>query len=150
MGLATLMMISTGCAAPLKELKEGLRPESKATATTLKFAPGVYEATLSGSRTAQLEVDSELAFKYIEDSTRNGLIRQVQRKGNLRFSSWRKANAGNVSLEWVSQNTIRVISPFSSTIGHGNNEGNLAYSSGPFLSGMPSHTFYMNRIAADE
>lgn len=123
--------------------------ESKATDTTMKFAPGVYEATISGSRTAKIEIDKDLAYRYIEDSTRNGLIRQVQRKGNLMFSTWRKAKAGNVKLEWVSQNTIRVVSPFSSTIGNGNNEGNMAYSSGPFLSGMPSHTFFMNRIESE-
>ena len=124
--------------------------ESKATANTLKFAPGSYSATLSGSRTAQIEIDSELGYRYIEDSTRNGLIRQVQRKGTLLFSNWRKAKAGNVKLEWVSQDTIRVVSPFSSTIGNGNNEGNVAFSSGPFISGMPSHTFYMNRVGSEE
>ena len=120
--------------------------ESKATATTMKFAPGVYEATLSGSRKARIEIDEVLAYSYLEDSTRNGLIRQVMRKGDLLFSTWRKAKAGNIKLEWVSEDTIRVVSPFGSTIGNGNNEGNMAYSSGPFLTGMPSHTFYMNRI----
>ena len=129
-------IVSSGCAVA----------ESKATDTTKQFAPGVYEATISGSRKAKIEIDEDLAYRYIEDSTRNGLIRQVQRKGNLLFSTWRKAKAGNVKLEWVSQNTIKVVSPFSSTIGNGNNEGNMAYSSGPFLTGMPSHTFYMNRI----
>ena len=123
--------------------------ESRATATTMKFAPGKYEATISGSRKATIEIDEDLAYIYVEDSTRNGLIRQVQRKGNLLFSTWRKAKAGNVKLEWMSQNTIRVVSPFSSTIGNGNNEGNMAYSSGPFLTGMPSHTFYMNRIETE-
>ena len=123
--------------------------ESQANANTMKFAPGVYEATISGSRKARIEVDEALAYRYIEDSTRNGLIRQVQRKGTLLFSSWRKAKAGNIRLEWVSQDTIRVVSPFSSTIGNGNNEGNMAYSSGPFLTGMPSHTFFMNRISAE-
>lgn len=120
--------------------------ESRATSATMTFAPGKYEATISGSRKATIEIDEDLGYRYIEDSTRNGLIRQVQRKGNLLFSTWRKAKAGNVKLEWVSQNTIRVVSPFSSTIGNGNNEGNMAYSSGPFITGMPSHTFYMNRI----
>lgn len=123
--------------------------ESQATENTMKFAPGVYEATLSGSRKARIDVDDALGYHYVEDSTRNGLIRQVQRKGTLLFSTWRKAKAGNIRLEWVSQDTIRVVSPFSSTIGNGNNEGNMAYSSGPFLTGMPSHTFYMNRISAD-
>lgn len=123
--------------------------ESKATANTMKFAPGVYEATLSGSRKARIEIDEALAYQYVEDSTRNGLIRQVMRKGNLLFSTWRKAKAGNVKLEWVSEDTIRVVSPFSSTIGNGNNEGNMAYSSGPFLTGMPSHTFFMNRIDSE-
>ena len=123
--------------------------ESKATANTMKIAPGVYEATLSGSRKARIEVDEELGYRYIEDSTRNGLIRQVQRKGTLLFTTWRKARGGNIKFEWVSQDTIRVVSPFSSTIGNGNNEGNMAYSSGPFLTGMPSHTFYMNRIEAE-
>lgn len=123
--------------------------ESQANSNTMKFAPGVYEATLSGSRKARIEVDKVLGYQYVEDSTRNGLIRQVQRKGTLLFSTWRKAKAGNIRLEWVSQDTIRVVSPFSSTIGNGNNEGNMAYSSGPFLSGMPSHTFYMNRISAE-
>ena len=137
--VAFVGIASVGCAVA----------ESKANANTMKFAPGVYEATLSGSRKARIEIDEELAYRYLEDSTRNGLIRQVMRKGNLLFSSWRKAKAGNVKLEWVSQDTIRVVSPFSSTIGHGNNEGNVAYSSGPFLTGMPSHTFYMNRIAAE-
>ncbi len=120
--------------------------ESKATANTLKFAPGIYEATLSGSRMAKIEIDKELGYRYLEDSPRNGLIRQVSRKGNLLFSTWRKAKAGNIKLEWMNEDTIRVVSPFSSTIGNGNNEGNMAYSSGPFLSGMPSHTFYMNRV----
>ena len=137
--LAFVGIAAVGCAVA----------ESKATANTMKFAPGVYEATLSGSRKARIEIDEALAYKYLEDSTRNGLIRQVMRKGNLLFSNWRKAKAGNVKLEWVSQDTIRVVSPFSSTIGNGNNEGNMAYSSGPFLSGMPSHTFYMNRVAAE-
>ncbi|MCY3858632.1 MAG: hypothetical protein OXG25_06960 [Gammaproteobacteria bacterium] len=123
--------------------------ESKATANTMKIAPGVYEATISGSRKARITVDEALGYRYIEDSTRNGLIRQVQRKGTLRFTTWRKAKAGNIRLEWVSQDTIKVVSPFSSTIGNGNNEGNMAYSSGPFLTGMPSHTFYMNRISAE-
>lgn len=123
--------------------------ESKATSNTMKFAPGKYEATIAGSRKATIEIDDDLAYRYVEDSTRNGLIRQVQRKGNLLFSTWRKAKAGNIKLEWVSQNTIRVVSPFSSTIGNGNNEGNMAYSSGPFLTGMPSHTFYMNRIETE-
>lgn len=124
--------------------------ENKATATTMKFAPGIYEAQISGSRTAKIEIDKDLGYKYIEDSTRNGLIRQVQRKGTLLFSTWRIAKAGNVKLEWVGNNTIKVISPFSSTIGHGNNEGNMAYSAGPFLTGMPSHTFYMNRLKPDD
>lgn len=123
--------------------------ESQATSNTMKFAPGVYEATLSGSRKARIEIDETLAYRYLEDSTRNGLIRQVMRKGNLLFSTWRKAKAGNVKLEWVSEDTIRVVSPFGSTIGNGNNEGNMAYSAGPFLTGMPSHTFYMNRIGAE-
>ena len=135
--LITLVVIVTsGCTVA----------ESKATANTLKFAPGVYEATLSGSRMAKIEIDEELAYRYIEDSPRNGLIRQVSRKGNLLFSTWRKAKAGNIKLEWMNEDTIRVVSPFGSTIGNGNNEGNMAYSSGPFLSGMPSHTFYMNRV----
>lgn len=124
--------------------------ESKATSTTMKFAPGSYEAVISGDRKAVLEVDEQLGYRYIEDSTRNGVIRQVQRKGTLLFSTWRKAKAGNIKLEWVSGNTVRVTSPFSSTIGHGNNEGNMAYSSGVFLTGMPSHTFFLNRLGSEE
>ncbi len=115
----------------------------------MTFAPGMYEATLSGSRKATIEIDSELNYHYVEDSTRNGLVKQVRRNGTLHFSSWRKAKAGNIKLEWVGQHTIRVVSPFSSTIGNGNNEGNVAYSSGPFLTGLPSHTFFMNRLDSD-
>ena len=116
---------------------------------SLKLAPGTYEAVLAGSRTAKIEINDDLAYKYVEDSSRNGIIKQVRRNGTLRFSTWRKAKAGNIKLEWVSEDTIRVVSPFGSTIGNGNNEGNLAYSSGPFLSGMPSHTFYMNRLEVE-
>lgn len=136
--LAVLVLV--GCTAA----------ESKANSNTLKFAPGHYEAVLAGARKAVLEVDQELGYRYIEDSTRNGIIKQVQRRGTLLFSTWRKAKAGNIKLEWVSADTIRVVSPFSSTIGHGNNEGNLAYSAGPFLTGMPSHTFYLNRLGSED
>ena len=113
---------------------------------TLQLVPGSYEAVISGSRMAKLAVSDDLTFKYVEDSTRNGIIKQVMRSGTLRFSTWRMAKAGNIRLEWVSGASIKVVSPFGSTIGHGNNEGNLAYSSGPFLTGMPSHTFYLNRV----
>ena len=113
---------------------------------TKEFAPGNYSAVLSGSREAKIQIADDLSYRYVEDSNRNGLIRQVMRNGTLRFSDWRRASAGNVKLEWVGSNTIKVVSPFSSTIGHGNNQGNEGFSSGPFISGMPSHTFYMNRV----
>ena len=113
---------------------------------TMQFAPGEYLGTLSGSREAKITIGEDLSYRYVEDSTRNGIIQQVSRNGALRFKDWRTAKAGNVKLEWVSNNAIKVVSPFSSTIGHGNNQGNEAYSSGPFLTGMPSHTFYLNRV----
>ena len=115
-----------------------------------KFAPGEYEAVLSGARKAKLIVDEEMKYEYVEDSPRNGIIKQVMTRGNLRFESWRKAKAGRVHLEWVSPTTIKVESPYASTIGHGNNEGSLSYSAGPFLTGMPRHVFYLTKAEAKE
>lgn len=116
----------------------------------MSFAPGEYLAVISGSREASIQIDGSLDYHYVEDSTRNGIIRQVTRKGTLRFKDWRRAMAGNVRLEWIGNNTIKVVSPYSSTIGHGNNQGNESYSSGPFLTGMPSHTFFMNRVQEED
>ena len=119
-----------------------------APAMAQKMAPGEYEATLSGSRKAQITIGDDMSYVYVEDSPRNGLIRQVTRKGFLRFDNWRIARAGRIKLEWLSMNSIKVTSPFGSTIGHGNNEGNLAYSSGPMITGMPQHVFHANRVGS--
>ena len=111
-----------------------------------QFVPGSYKAVISGSRIATIHIDEDMRYEYKEDSPRNGVIQQVATKGRLIFSSWRKARAGRVKLEWVSTSSIKVESPYSSTIGHGNNEGNVAFSSGPFITGMPLHVFYMSKL----
>ena len=137
------MLVTTvvACSAPMKFSSEEITELA-----TQKFA-GVYTAQLTSTRGVFLQINPDLSYLYKEDSFNRGIIHQIIREGQIKAKSDKKARLGHVRLNWVNPNSIEVWSPYSATIGHGNNQLRVDGTGGVFMSPAEGHMFFLNRVS---
>lgn len=138
-GLVLIATVSA-CIAPIK-----LSDDQIEEIVQNKFS-GVYKAKLTSSREVFLQINPDLTYSYKEDSFNRGIIHQVVREGRIKVKSNKEARLGRVRLHWLNPHNIEVWSPYSATIGHGNNQTRVDGTGGVFMSPAPGHVFYLNRV----
>lgn len=136
-----LVCMASACVAPVKLSNDQIEELVQS-----KFS-GVYKAKLTSSREVFLQINRDLTYSYKEDSFNRGIIHQVVREGRIKVKSDREARLGRVRLQWLNPHNIEVWSPYSATIGHGNNQARVDGTGGVFMSPAPGHVFYMNRVS---
>ena len=110
-----------------------------------KLFAGTYKSHLTSTREFVLQINKDLTYEYVEDSTNRGIIHQVIKKGNVKVLDRHTARLGRVRLNWISRHNIEVWSPYSATIGHGNNVNPFDGTGGEFMSAAEGHMFYLNK-----
>lgn len=108
-----LLLAAAGCQA---SAPSGITPTDEHRSL---FA-GTYTASVTGGAEVYMHVSDDLAFEF-KQPLAEYKVKTI--KGTLSVTGDRTAKAGQVKLEWFGNNTVRVKSPFGTSMSTGGGGG---------------------------